>query len=280
MGVRRPQYPVRYALVAAGAPGRSILGKLRGETALGPVVGASYGVASRIVNTLEAGQPARDPNVLNQAAAILLHSPAERLAGLLPILLNEEVNWEGRPLIICDCDVEPASLKAVHSRGAAIGSIRTFGVPGFAAICGSDPAAVAAAQLLARRLELKIVLIPSGKENHFDAALTLARGAFTPQMDLAANLLREAGVRDGDAAALSAHLFQKTAAEYAHSGKLSWDWFVHGPAPEAIEQQIAAAGSSGPALRALILMGFDILEKHGETAALLRHKKLSASAGD
>jgi hypothetical protein len=108
----------------------------------------------------------------------------------------------------------------------------------------------------------------------FDAAINLATSAFTPLIDRAALLLRHSGVREADAPRLAVALFQKTAADYLHSGKQSWGWYMQAPEAAGIEAQIASAGvtageSLAAVLRQLVLLGFEVFEKHQDVAQAL-----------
>jgi hypothetical protein len=91
-------------------------------------------------------------------------------------------------------------------------------------------------------------------------------------------MLRDAGVRDSDAARLASALFQQTAREYARSGRQSWGWYLRKPEADRLEAQIEAAGPRmGPLLRELTLLGFDTFHRHVEVAGRLRRGVLSRS---
>ena len=112
-----------------------------------------------------------------------------------------------------------------------------------------------------------------GCTNLFDAAVTLGNAAITPLIDCAAAILRNAGIRDAEAARVASALFSQTATDYAHSGKQSWAWYMRGPDVERIEAQIAAAGEHlGPVLRRLLLFGFERFDKYPEVAAAMKQR--------
>lgn len=264
----------RYAVAGAGAVAKSLIGRLPTKARdIGPVAGVSYRVASRIANALRAGVAAREPGELNSAPTILLHSPRDQMPGLTQILVTDQIDWQNKSLIVCDCDVDAAFLESIAERGAPIAFIREFGLDGYLAVQGLG-SALTAAHRMARDLHVKAIEIPRGAGPSFDAAVTLATRAFTPLIDRAAVLLRHSGVREADAPRLAAALFQKTAADYIHSGKQSWGWYVQGPEAARLEAQlVSAAAMAGEGLaevlRQMILLGFEVFEKHHDVAESL-----------
>ena len=115
-----------------------------------------------------------------------------------------------RALIFCDCDEVPAVLARFQAKGASTAVARQFGIPGHIVVAGNG-AALTAAHRIARELKLKAVEILPGATDLFDAAVTLGTAAITPLIDCAAALLREAGIRDGEAARIASALFSQTA---------------------------------------------------------------------
>jgi len=264
--------PYKYGIAGAGAVSRSLIGGLPGTT-LGPVSGVSYRVASRIANTLSGGFAARVADELDRAPAILFHSSPEQRDALVEMLERACINWSGKPLVFCDCAINPVIMERFRGKGASIALARHFEIPGYLIVEGTAPALNVALRL-ADELKLKVIEIAEGTADGFAAAITLGTGALTPLIDSAATLLRASGIRDTEAPRIVAALFQRTAAEYAHSGKQSWDWYLKQPEAQELEAQIEAAASPlGPLLRHLLLYGFKLYGKHRETARALDNKK-------
>jgi hypothetical protein len=261
----------KYGVLGAGAVGKSLIGKLLASAReLGPVSSVSFRVASRIANTLRAGYPVRIAHELNDAAVILFHASPDQALILVAMLEKAEIQWAGRSLIFCDTDDVPAARAHFEAVGASIAVARQFGIPGHIAVEGKG-AALHAAHRIAQSLKLKAVEILPGATALFDAAVTLGHGAITPLIDWTASMLRDAGVRDAEAARIAAALFMQTASDYAHSGKQSWAWHMRGPDVDRIEAQVAAAGERlRPVLRRLLLFGFDTFDKHPEIDAALK----------
>ncbi|HTA46124.1 MAG TPA: DUF2520 domain-containing protein [Bryobacteraceae bacterium] len=260
----------KYAVFAAGAVAKCLIGKLPSKTGeVGPVAAVSYRVASRIANTLRAGYPVRAPDELDAAAVILFHAPPEQTEILLKLLERAGIHWAGKALVFCDCDGSPAVRSRFEALGATTAVARQFGIPGRIAISGSG-LALATAQRIARALKLKPVEVLPGAIDLFDAAVTLASPAITPLVDCAASLLRAAGIRDTDAARIASALFQQTAKDYARSGKQSWAWYIRQPDMEGIERQIAAAGARAePVMRQLLRFAFEFFDKYPDARAAL-----------
>jgi len=264
-------YRFRYGILGAGAVSKSLVGKLPiNMRNLGPVAAASFRVASRIANTLRAGYGARSANELNAAAVVLVHSPPDQAFLLLEMLETAEIEWAGKAVIFCDCDDAPEVRARLRARGASTAVAKHFGIPGRILVAGNGGALTAALHI-AHELKLKPVGILPGAPDIFDAAVTLATAAITPLIDRAAGLLRDAGIRDAEAARIASALFVQTASDYAHSGKQSWAWYTRQPARERVEGQVAAAGAHvGPVLRELLLFGLETFVKYPDLERELR----------
>jgi hypothetical protein len=262
--------PKKYGVIGAGAVSRSLIGQLPGKARdLGPVSAVSYRVASRVANTLRAGYPVRTAKELNDASTILFHAPADQFNCVLTLLDEAEIQWAGRALVFCDCEVPAGAVRCFQAKGASTASVRHFGIPGLLAVDGSG-AALTTVHRIARAAKMKALQIAAGSSDAFDAAITFGNAAMTPLIDCAAVLLRDAGIRDIEATRVAAALFEQTARDYARSGKQSWAWHMRKPELSRMEAQIAAAGPRlGPLLRRLLWFGLASFDKHAEVAAML-----------
>jgi len=260
-----------YGVIGAGALSKSLIGQLPHKSRqIGCVVGASFRVASRMANSLRAGQPARSVDELDASPVILFHAPAIQVPAMSLLLAEARIQWKDKPLIFCDCEVPLAMMERFRSLGASTALARQFGVVGTLVVEGTGPA-LAHARRIAADLRLRAIEIPGGSGGLFAAAQTLATSALTPLINRAADMLRACGLRDKVAVQMASALFQQTVQEYGHSGRQSWAWHVRQPDAEQIEAEIVAV--SGPfqgLFRQLILSGFDDFEKHEAVAAQLR----------
>jgi hypothetical protein len=227
-------------------------------------------VASRIANTLRAGYPVRSADELGEVHGLLFHSPPDHMEILLGLLEKAEIDWAGKALVFCDCFAGREVRERLAAKGASIAMARRSGTPGRIITEANDATASHAVRRIARELRIKAVEILPGSADLFDAAMILGSAAITPLIDRAAALLRDAGIRDIEAARIASSVFEQTARNYAHSGKQSWAWHVRKPPVDRLEAQIASAGPRVELmLRQLLSFGFETFRKHGEVAAVL-----------
>lgn len=260
-----------YGIVGAGSVSNSLLGKLpRNPTALGAVGGVSYRVASRIANTLKAGWPVRSLDELDGVRTILFHSPPEHFDTLSGALARANVQWSGKALVFCDCHAKPCAVDLFQSLGASVARLWRCGLPGRLVVEGTAPA-LTVAGTLARELRFRPVVIETGSEALFAAAVTLGSAALTPLLDAVVRILRDCGLRDTESVQLAVGLFSKTASDYAHSGRQSWQWHVEQPSPDNLLAQMAAVEEPlRSLLSSLVLAGFETFDRHLGVARQLR----------
>jgi hypothetical protein len=268
-----------YGVVGAGALSKSLIGQLpRKARQIGPVVGVSYRVASRMANALRAGRPAREPEELNAVPVVLFHAPEAQVRLIAELLEQAKIEWKDKALIFCDCEAPGAVVELFRARGASTAVARQFGIAGTIMVEGNNPA-LGRALRLAEQLKLRAVEITPGTSDLFAATLTLSTAALTPLLNRAADLLRAMGLRDKAAVSMATALFARTIQEYGHSGKQSWSWHVRGPEAEQVEAEIAAVEEPFRKLfRGLILSGLDDFEKHPKLATKLRDAKSAPGA--
>jgi hypothetical protein len=268
---RASGFQAEFGVIAAGALSKSLISQLpRKSRQIGPVAGVSFRVASRMANSLRAGYAVRSADELNGAPVILFHAPADQIRAIAALLEGARIDWKGRPLIFCDCEVPIAIVERFRALGACTAVARRFGIAGSIMVEGTAPA-LACAHRLAAELRLRAIELAPDTRDLFAAAITLATSALTPLVNRAAGLLRDCGLRDRDAVRIATALFAQTIQEYSHSGKQSWAWYVRKPEVEQVEAEIAAVEEPFRRLfRQLILAGLDDFEKHPDFARALR----------
>src|SRR5258708_3733971 len=102
---------MKYALVGAGAVGRTALGRLpKLSQQLGPVAAASHRLASRIVNSLRAGQPLKDLAGLDSTALILICAPGGTIVNVIDALRQAEIAWQRKVLVLFDSEMFSTEL--------------------------------------------------------------------------------------------------------------------------------------------------------------------------
>ncbi len=267
---RESESPDEFALVGAGPAAASLAAALaRNPGKLGPVVGVSYRVASRIANSLGLGTPARDVSALRAIDLILFHAPMQQMRILASQFQEAGLDWSRKNLVFVDCDAGP--MREGPMAAAASAWITRCPIPGKLAVGGHGTALTAAIRLASRH-DRRPLIVPSTAKHRFDAAMLLGGAAITPLIDAVAHILRGTGLVDKEATQMAVMLFQTTIQAYGRSGRQSWEWHVQEPDREKVESQIAAlAEREAGVLRDLLLLGFERFQRHEEVAAVLRH---------
>jgi hypothetical protein len=268
---RASEFQAEYGVIGAGALSKSLIGQLpRRSRQLGPVVGVSFRVASRMANSLRAGHAARNADELDGIPVILFHAPADQVHSLALLLEGARIDWKDKSLIFCDCEVPAVLLERFRSLGASTAVARQFGMAGSIMVEGVLPA-LGHVHRIASELRLHSIEITPGTSDLFAAAVTLATGALTPLVNRTAAFLRATGIRDKEAVRIAVTLFGQTVQEYGHSGKQSWAWHARTPDAAQMEAEVVAVIEPFRRLfRELILCGFDDFEKHAAIANSLR----------
>src|SRR5262249_38420429 len=118
-----------FGVAGGGHLSRSFIARLpRLSSELGPVAAQTYRLASRIVNMLGAGHPAKRYEGLNKEDLILVCSPGQDAAPIISALA-EALECHGKTILLCDSGADSRQLAALQSRGAAVGSLHA--IPGF-----------------------------------------------------------------------------------------------------------------------------------------------------
>jgi hypothetical protein len=154
--------------------------------------------------------------------------------------------------------------------GASVTRLSACAIPGRMVLEGANPS-LALAHRLVRGLRLKAIEIDTRCTAAFENAVLLGTGALTPLIDRAAGMLRQCGMRDGEAMRVAASLFERTSKEYAHSGRQSWAWYSRTPEIETVLRQLETLPAElKSAVALLIAAGLDGSGRHEEIARRIR----------
>ncbi len=225
---------MQYALIGAGGLTQSLVARLPNLSRhLTLVAGASYRLASRMVNTLGAGEPARDFNSLDASSLILICASHDAYSQVSTQLREALISWPGKTLLFCDSDQHSGVLDEFRARGADAGSIDPVrGLPNQFVVEG-DKSATRLAKHLASELEGRVVEIETDKADLFHAAVTFSSSLFTPLIEACAECVRRSGISGKQAFSITEALLQFSLREYAHAGRKSWsgavadaDWYL------------------------------------------------------
>ncbi len=109
-----------FALAGAGRVSASFVSRLphlRSE--LGPVAAQSYRLASRIVNSIGAGNAVRGYQDLNDSRLILICAPV-RGVGAMVSALGESLTCRGKIFLLCESGCDSRKLAGLRAQGAAV----------------------------------------------------------------------------------------------------------------------------------------------------------------
>src|ERR1700722_18357060 len=140
---------------------------------LGPVKSASYRVASRIANMLQAGHPVKDYAEFECCDLILLCVPEETVPQVVSEMLSAGISWRGKAVVLCSAWLDSSDLRQLSAEGASVGSISP--IPGFDGqryLVEGDPLAIRQAKNLVEYREQRAVAIERALKPFYLAALT------------------------------------------------------------------------------------------------------------
>jgi hypothetical protein len=234
-------------LVAAGAAARTALARLL-PGVLGPVMGESYRLASRMVSALRAGYPVRDAEGLRRCRTVLIAVPDAVLAPFVERLAAAQVRWAGKVVLLCDSPLTSAALSRLAEKGARAGSIAEL--PGFDParflIEGDRAAMRAARRLIGGRLHA-IEVKPEGKTRLL-AAYAIAGDLFIPLATAVQACVRAAGLRGEPASSLLEHIFSRALRAFLKSGRQGSSGILAAPDAAEVSRRAEVLGQIDPKL--------------------------------
>ncbi len=239
---------MQYGLIGAGPVHKYMvagLPRLRKE--LGPVAAINRRTASRIVNTLRAGE-ACDLCDVAACPLILICAPGEHCIGLLAFLAQTGMNWEGKSVVLCETTAFSLQLPWLRAAGASVASLRSIvGLQGRFLVEG-DREALRAARYLAR--QLSGIALEIRPEDHllYCASTTLASSLYTPLLEACMLGIRRTRLSGTHSAQIVEALFLQTLRTFLYSGRRSWVGVVAQGNQTAMDQEASALGTISPEL--------------------------------
>src|ERR1700733_1407365 len=140
---------------------------------LGPVNSASYRVASRIANMLQAGHPVKDYAEFENCDLILVCVPEVAISPVVSEMVSSKISWPGKAVVLCSTWLDSGELQKLAALGASIGSISP--IPGFddeRYLVEGDPMAIRHSKSLVEYRERRVVAIERPLKPFYLAALT------------------------------------------------------------------------------------------------------------
>ncbi len=233
---------------------------------LGPVKSASYRVASRIANMLQAGHPVKDYAEFESCVLILVCVPDETVPQVVSELVSAGISWRGKAVVLCSTWLDSGDLRELSARGASVGSISP--IPGFP-IQGSsderylvegDPLAIRQAKSLVEYRERRAVAIERSLKPFYLAALTCTGALLFALLRVALESLQLASVPPGLSATLLERQLTRTLRSFLKGGRRAYS------PPRELPRQLRALSAANPELA-------NYLEHSCRVASLLMEKR-------
>ncbi len=216
---------------------------------LGPVKSATYRVASRIANMLQAGHPVKDYAEFESCVLILVCVPEETVSQVVSEMTSSGISWEGKAVVLCSMWLDSGELRELSARGAAVGSITP--IPGFSPgsrlddecyLVEGDPLAIRQAKSLVEYRERRVVAIDRPLKPFFLAALTCTGTLLFALLHVAFESLHQARISPGLSATLLERQMTRTFRSLVKGGRRAY------PAPRELPRQIRALSVANPEL--------------------------------
>jgi hypothetical protein len=189
-----------FAVAGGGRVSNSFVARLPNlASALGPVAAQSFRLASRIVNSIGAGEAVRTYEDLNGSILILICVPVRGVASIVTALA-EALECRGKIILLCEGGSDSRSLARLRERGAAVGSLQSIpGSDGKRYAAEGDAAAMREAKRLIRQLGCRLEEIRTARTPQYAAALSFGTSLFTPLLDASLQCLQDAGLAKASA---------------------------------------------------------------------------------
>jgi hypothetical protein len=194
---------------------------------LGPVISSNYRVASRFVNTLRAGVPAEDYGLLDPCKLILVRVGEDEWYEVLEGLVQAQINWNGKSIILCDTDLDSSEWCELEQRGASVASLLYTEINDQSYyVMEGNPKAVADAQAILNLPRVRVIELARSRKSMF-LACREAAAMIVPLAAAAEEELRRAGVKPDTAAWMVEHWFQDGLRAYKKAGRRAWNgnWY-------------------------------------------------------
>ena len=210
---------------------------------LGPVKSASYRVASRIANMLQAGHPVKDYAEFESCLLILVCVPEETVSQVVSEMASAGISWRGRAVVLCSTWQDSGELHQLSVGGASVGSISP--IPGFddtRYIVEGDPLAIRLSKSLVEYRERRAVAIERPLKPFYLAALTCTGTLLFALLHVAFESLHRAGIPPGLSARLLERQLTRTLRSFLKGGRRAY------PPPRELPRQLRALSGVNPEL--------------------------------
>ena len=220
--------PPLVGLVATGSLTRSwFLTVAERAGRLGPVISSNFRVASRFVNTLQAGEPAEDYGSLDSCKLILVRVREDEWYEVLEGLVQAPIKWKGKSVILCDTDLDSSQWCELEKLGGAVATMLYTEINEQSCyVMEGNPKAVNDAQTILNLPRIRMIELARAQKSLY-LACREAAAMIVPLAAAAEEDLRLAGVKPDMAAWMVEHWFQDGLRAYKKAGRRAWngDWY-------------------------------------------------------
>lgn len=233
---------------------------------LGPVKSASFRVASRLANMLRAGYPVKDYTEFKSCILILIAVPEEAISQVVSEMLDTDICWQGKAVVLCSTWRDSGELCRLAARGAAVGSLSP--IPGFddyRYLVEGDSLAVRESKRLVENRERRVVAIERPLKPFYLAALTCSGSLLFALLRVGFESLHHAGIPPGLSATVLERQISRTLRSFLKGGKRAY------AEPRELSAQLGALSGANPELAYY-------LEQSCRVAARLMEKQPSTKA--
>ena len=220
---------------------------------LGPVKSASYRVASRIANMLQAGHPVKDYAEFETCDLILVCVPEDTVSQVVSEMVSSGISWEDKAVVLCSTWLDSGELRELSARGASVGSISP--IPGFddeRYLVEGDPIAIRQSKSLVEYRDRRAVAIERPLKAFYLAALTCTGTLLFALLHVASESLHRARIPPGLSATLLERQLTRTLRSFLKSGRRAY------PTPRELPKQIRALSASNPDLARYLEQSCDL----------------------
>jgi predicted short-subunit dehydrogenase-like oxidoreductase (DUF2520 family) len=210
---------------------------------LGPVKSASYRVASRIANMLQAGHPVKDYAEFESCVLILVCVREASVSQIVSEMLSAEISWPGKAVVLCSTWLDSSELRELSARGASVGSISP--IPGFEDeryLVEGDPLAIRQSKRLVEYRDRRAVAIERPLKPFYLAALTCTGTLLFALLHVALESLHHARIPPGLSATLLERQITRTLRTFLKGGRRAF------PPPRELPRQLRALSGANPEL--------------------------------
>jgi predicted short-subunit dehydrogenase-like oxidoreductase (DUF2520 family) len=210
---------------------------------LGPVKSASYRVASRIANMLQAGHPVKDYAEFESCDLILVCVPEETVPEVVSEMASAGISWRGKAVVLCSTWLDSGELHQLSALGASVGSISPIsGFDDERYLVEGDPLAIRQSKSLVEYRDRRAIAIERPLKPFYLAALTCTGTLLFALLNVASESLRRARIPPGLSANLLERQLTRTLRSFLKGSRRAY------PTPRELPRQLRALSAANPEL--------------------------------